>query len=357
MTPYINIIENFDANLDYTISYTYLGSERITTNQVQIREAISGSQPIYDKVSTKFDKNHLVPADTLENGKSYWVKLRVQLNETTWSSWSAEVEFMCLTTPTLTFDSLDEKSYVYNNDVSMSVIYRQEQGERVETYRFTLMNQNKTPITRYPTRIPDTSSPNVFAERMSGLVKGNLYYVGVRITTRNGINYYETHEFVPHFITPTISGIVAVQNNGDAGQVMVQSYLKQMLATQTKPFIPDAPSDNSNNYTYMDEDWIVIPKQMPLMYTRLGMAKASDFIVKLWCKNVLNGIMLHFTEAEGAGVPMTFVKHDNYITCEKEHNGIKSRTRSNTVEGLGLKEFYLYIKVVEYRVLMKIVPV
>ena len=92
------------------------------------------------------------------------------------------------------------------------------------------------------------------------------------------------------------------------------------------------------------------------MYTRLGMAKASDWITKVWCKNVLNGTMFRFAEEENGGVHINFVKHDDYITCEKEYMGVKSRTKSNVVTGLGLKEFYLYIKIIEYRVQMKIVP-
>lgn len=356
MKPYINLIENFDATEQYVVSYTYLGSQRITTNQIQIREAVSGSKPVYNRSTTRFDKNHTVPEDTLVNGKSYWIRVRVQLNESEWSDWSAETEFMCLKTPTLTFDSLDDKNYIYNNDIEMTVVYRQEQGERAETYQFTLMNQNKTPLYKYPTRIPDASSPNVFTERVSDLVKGRLYYIGVRITTKNGINYYETHEFIPHFVTPSLEGIVAVKNNGDDGQVLVQSYLKQMLGTQTKPFIPDGLDDSPLNYTFIDNDWVIIPKELPLMFTRLGMAKASDFVVKLWCKNIINGTMLYFTEELGGGVPMRFVKHDDYITVEKEYHGIKSRTKSNTVENLRLKEFYLYIKVIEYRVEVKIVP-
>lgn len=355
MQPYINLIENFDAKKEYLLTYTYLGAERITTNQVQIREAKSGSTAVYDRTSTKFDKNHTIPASSLFNGKTYWVKIRVQLNETTWSEWSAETEFVCLATPVLVFDSLDAKNYVYNNDVLMSVIYRQEQGEKVETYQFTLMDQNKTPLTKFPVRIPDVTSPNVFTERFSDLIKGKLYYIGVRITTKNGINYFDTHEFIPHFVTPSLEGIMTVKNNGDEGQVLVQSYLKQMLATQTKPFIPNAENDNSNNYTYLGEEWLIIPKEMPLMYTRLGMAKASDWVMKLWCKNVLNGLMLDFSEQEGKGIHVKFFKYDNYIVCEKEFMGIKSRTRSNVITGLKLKEFYLYVKVVEYRIEMKIV--
>ena len=356
MYPYINLIENFDAKKDYTVTFTYLGSERITTNEVTIREAKTGSQPVYTRRSTKFDKNHTIPKDTLVNGGSYWAKIRVQLSATKWTEWSPEMEFLCLSTPIIDFDGIDTDSYVYNNDLLMTAIYRQEQGERVETYQFTLMNANKTPITTYPVRIPDQQSPNVFTERVIGLVRGKLYYIGCRIITKNGINFFTTKEFIPQFVTPTLDGALEVKNNGDDGQVLIQSFLKQMIGTPTKPFIPDAANDNSNNFTYMDDDWIIIPKEMPLMYARLGMAKASDFVIKVWCKNVPNGIMLNFSEELGEGIHIKFVKHDNYITCEKEYMGVKSRTRSNIVPNLRLKEFYLYVKVVEFRVQMKIVP-
>ena len=357
MQPYINIVENFDANLDYVITYNYLGSERITTNEIQIREAVSGSLSVYTRESTKFDKNHLVPALSLLNGKTYWAKIRVKINETTWSEWSPEVEFMCLRKPNITFDSLDEKGYIYNNDIMMTAVYRQEQGERVETYQFTLMNQNKVPVTTYPVRIPDVSSPSVFTERISDLIKGRIYYIGCRVKTKNGINHFEVHEFIPHFVTPSLDGIVTVRNNSEEGQVLVQSYLKQMLGTQTKPFIPNAETDNSNNYTFMSGDWVIIPAEKPLMYTRLGMAKSSDWIMKVWCKNVLDGLMFDFSEQMGNGVHMRFYKNGEFITCEKEYNGVKSRAKSNMVYKLGLKEFFMYVKVVEYRVEIDIVPI
>lgn len=361
-TPYINLIENFDALDEYTIDYTYLGSQRITTNQVQIREAVSGSEPVYDRTSTRFDKEHVVPEGALENGKSYWARVRVQLDESTWSEWSAETEFMTLRTPTLVWDSLDEQDYVYNNDIMMAVVYRQEQGERVEQYRFSLLDQNKHPVTdmQFPWRKPDAASPNILTERLSDLVKGRLYYVGIRIQTRNGINYYETHELIPHFVTPTIDNIIEVKNNGDAGQVLVQAYLKQILGSAVKPHIMNddgsyAPDDNSNRYTYMNDSWIIIPPEQPLLYENLGMARASDWVMKSWQQNVLNGVMFDFSEyADFGGIHIKFVKHDDYITVEKEFKGVKSRTKSNTIEGLGLKPFYMYVRVIEHRIMVHI---
>lgn len=354
-TPYLNIVQNFDALNPYVFEYTYLGSHRITTNQLEIREAVSGSDPMYSRYTTLFDKEHTVPGGTLTNGKVYWAKIRVDIGGE-WTSWSPEIEFMCLKTPNLVWDSLDEQNYVYNNDIMMSVVYRQEQGEQVEQYRFSIMDENKNKIagSQYPWRIPEVYSPNILTERISGLVKGRLYYIGIRIQTRNGINYYETHELIPHFVTPTIDGIIEIKNQDEQGSVLVQTYLKQMLGSAVKPFIANAPDDNSNRYTYLNDDWIIIPHEQPLLYENLGMAKASDWVMKTWQQYVPNGLMYEFSEALGSGIHMRFVKHDEYITIEKEFKGIKSRTKSNTIEGLGLNPFYMYARVIEHRVQVRI---
>lgn len=361
MQPYINQVNNFDATQDYVIEYTYLGSERVLTNEVSIREDVKNSVAVYTRQSTKFDKIHTVAGGSLINGKNYLIKLRVRLGtledeEGGWSDWSPELRFVCLATPTFIFSNLDKNSYVYNNDVMMQVIYRQEQGEKVETYQFSLLDQNKSPLTIFPTRTPNETSPNVLEERFNNLVKGRLYYIKCQVVTRNGINFFDTHQFVPHFASPSLDGIVETQNQSESGQILVQSFLKQTLGIQTRPFVVGENNNDSDNYTYLGNDWVVIPPDKPLKYTSMGMAKASDWVAKVWCKNILNGLFLDFEREDNNGIGLKFYKHDEYITCEKENLGFKSRTISNIVPNLKLKEFYLYIKVVEFRVLMEIVP-
>ena len=361
MQPYINQVNNFDATQDYVIEYTYLGSERVLTNEVSIREDVKNSVAVYTRQSTKFDKNHTVAGGSLINGKNYLIKLRVRLGtsedeEGGWSDWSPELRFVCLATPTFIFSNLDKNDYVYNNDVMMQVIYRQEQGEKVETYQFSLLDQNKSPLTIFPTRTPNETSPNVLEERFNNLVKGRLYYIKCQVVTRNGINFFDTHQFVPHFASPSLDGIVETQNQSESGQILVQSFLKQTLGIQTRPFVVGENNNDSDNYTYLGNDWVVIPPDKHLKYTSMGMAKASDWVAKVWCKNILNGLFLDFEREDNNGIGLKFYKHDEYITCEKENLGLKSRTISNIVPNLKLKEFYLYIKVVEFRVLMEIVP-
>lgn len=359
MEPYINLIENFDAALDYTVEYTFLGSERVLVNELSIRENKQGSLPIYTKQSTKYDKNHKIPKGTLTNGKNYAAKIRVKISDTAWSDWSPEITFICLATPVLQFQSLDSKNYVYNDDIMMTVVYRQEQGEIIDTYQLSLLDQNNLLITEYPTRVPDPKTPNILSERVNGLVKGRLYHIACRVITKNGINYQGIKEFIPHYIAPSIDGVLSVIPQEGSGQVLIQSVLKQLLGTQTRPNVID-PTSTITNLNYMfdsQKEKVIIPKNRPLMYERLGMAKSSDWVAKIWCEKITDGRFLYFTKINGESITMTFVKHKEYITCEKEFVGLKSRTKSNTVPNLGLGAFYLYIKVVEFRVQMTIEPI
>lgn len=355
MYPYINIINNFDARNPYVVGYTYLGADRILTNELSIRENKPNGRSIYSRESTKFDKNHEIPQDTLKNGVSYLAKVRVKVGGK-WSPWSPEVKFLCLAEPTVTFTSLDEKNYIYNNDVLMTAIYRQAQGEKIKTYQFTLMNENKVPITKYPVRYPNENEPNILKERIGGLVKGKLYYVGCRVITHNGINHLEIKEFVPHYVAPTLEGSVQVKNQEDNGQILIQTFMKQLLGTQTKAYIPNAPNDDPMNYSYLNKEWVIIPPSMPLYFTRIGMAKAGDWVFKVWCKNVVNGTMLDFSKEFGDGIHVKIIKHDDYVIAEKEYRGIKSRVRSNIVKDLKLNPFCLYVRSVEHRIQLDIIP-
>ncbi|MBS4462284.1 hypothetical protein JXA27_06895 [Aerococcaceae bacterium zg-B36] len=359
MQPILNIISNFDADKEYAFDFTYLGSERIITNELSIREDKKGSQPVYTGQSTKFDKTHILSSKTLKNGTKYRAKLRVKIGDS-WSEWSAEQSFTCLSTPVFVFSSLQDEKFVYNNEVLMTIRFTQAQGDRVDTFQFVLMDENKVPITKFPTRRPLKGSPNILQERFINLVKGKLYYVGCHVKTISNVVHFESHEFIAHFVAPSLAGVVETLNQQNEGQILIQSYLKQTLGIQTRPYIVNGVSQAANNYIYLNGEKVVIPPDKPLKYLRLGMAKASDFVAKLWLQNIPNGLFLQLDTEKGEGVGMKFYKYSDRIVCRKEFlnedgAGIVSQHRSNIVSNLGTSEFYLYIKVIEYRVQMKIV--
>ena len=76
--PILNMVSNFDATEEHTLTYMYLGTERSTVNQVSIRPDEPNSSPVYTETRTSFDKVHIVPRNALRNGLSYLAKVRVQ---------------------------------------------------------------------------------------------------------------------------------------------------------------------------------------------------------------------------------------------------------------------------------------
>lgn len=353
--PILNQASNYDAKNSYTFTFTYLGAEHTTTNTLSIREDGPGTKPVYEKDQVSLDKNHILPAKTLNNGTAYLAKVRVKLKDG-YSEWSPEIKFTCYTTPRILFDTIDQHQFIYTNDVLMSAIYTQAQNEPVTSYQYTLYDQRHVALVKYPIRKPERNSPTRFSERVSNIKKGKLYYIGLKVVTEHGIIYEQLQEFTAQYITPSVSGIIQPTMNKDDGQIVVDLFLKQLLGTSARAYIPKRKNDNADNYTYWKDDYVFVPKENPLIYTKLAMAKASDWIGKFWVMNVQNGLFLDFSPAEDRGQHIKFYKHDDYITCEKEFGQIKSRTRSNVIKDLKLRPFYMFVYVKEYRVEIKIVP-
>ena len=353
--PILNQASNYDAKNSYTFTFTYLGAEHTTTNTLSIREDGPGTKPVYEKDQVSLDKNHILPAKTLNNGTAYLAKVRVKLKDG-YSEWSPEIKFTCYTTPRILFDTIDQHQFIYTNDVLMSAIYTQAQNEPVTSYQYTLYDQRHVALVKYPIRKPERNSPTRFSERVSNIKKGKLYYIGLKVVTEHGIIYEQLQEFTAQYITPSVSGIIQPTMNKDDGQIVVDLFLKQLLGTSARAYIPHRKNDNADNYTYWKDDYVFVPKENPLIYTKLAMAKASDWIGKFWVMNVQNGLFLDFSPAEDRGQHIKFYKHDDYITCEKEFGQIKSRTRSNVIKDLKLRPFYMFVYVKEYRVEIKIVP-
>lgn len=357
MQPLINLMGNFDALLDFKVEFTYLGSDKITTNEVEIRPSGINTQPIYKRQSSRFDKHHVIPAGTLTNGQSYRIKIRVLLHDSTWSVWSPEVEFICLKTPNVIFENLQEDKFVYNNDILFRAIFQQEQGDRVETYQFVLMDSKRIPIAKFPVRRTEAITPNLMQERITDLDKGRLYYIGVYITTTNGVQYFDKHEFIAHYVAPSTSGIIETKNDEETGLVLLQAYLQQNVGIQVTPYIVK-DEDKANvapvDYAYIGGEKIIIPEHRPLRYSRLGMAEASDFVVKLWCQLPKNGKFLEFMTENQNGIGISLYKRDDRVVLIKEFlnedsNGIRSIHTSNVINGLGKQPFYLYVKMIEFR--------
>lgn len=342
-------IEPWDATKGTSVYFTYTGFKQALENELVITDDATG-EIVYQFLFSSFEKVHHLPPNELFNGKVYKARLRVRDTDGVYSPYSNTVEFRTFKSPVLDITSIDNHGYVYNTDVTFEAIYSQENKENVKNYRFSLYDENEDLIRDYPIRNPER--PNELTEVITGLEKGKGYFIQCSIETVNGMVYTHRERFIPMYIVPSINGVISTRSDKEEGFIRVTSNLKQIIGTQVQG-TPRVIGDDydSDNYEYFEEDWIVIPKERPVLFTGLGMNRASDFVMKVWCKSVpSNTKFLDLSPTKNEGIPIEFWKYDNKVVAVKKLNGTTSRYCSNVVTIPKDAPFMLYVKVIEHRI-------
>jgi len=347
INPILLVIPPWDATKGTSIYYAYTGSKQATENQMIIVDAET-DVIVYNQLFRTFEKVHHVPALAIANGGTYRARLRVKLADGTFTSYSSDIEFMAFATPVVTIDNIDGQGYVYNTDVTFVATYSQSNGEKLKNYKFSLYDENEHLIENYPVRLPSLSNPNSLSETVNGLEKSNGYSIEVRIETENGMLNTYRKRFIPLYIVPSINGVVSTVADTDDGFVRITANLKQILGTKVKAL---DSADNSLSFDYQDEDWVVIPQHAPLIFTGLGMNRASDFMMKVWCKQIPNNTkFLELSPVGDKPIAIEFWKKSDRIIAVKKHGILNSVHVSNIISIPFSSEFMLYAKVIEHRI-------
>jgi hypothetical protein len=356
--PKLLRIAPWDALKGTSVYFTYTGSRQALDNHLVISKVSTG-EIMYSYEFSSFEKVHHIPPSILVNGETYKAKLRVKFDDGTFSPYSQEIQFKTFATPVLDIDNIDGQGYVYNRDVTFIAVYSQVDGEKVKTYRFSLYDENEDLISNYPLRYPMTEE---LTEVIKGLEKGKGYFIECVIETLNGIVYTHRERFIPMYIVPSANGVISTRNDEEEGFVRITANLNQVLGTQVRgdskkkvDYVSGVDNDDddydSDNYEYIDNDWVVVPSNKPIIFKGLGMNRASDFVSKVWCKGIpSNTKFMEISPAENKGIGIQFWKYDDRVVVVKEYNGIVSRHCSNIVLIPDIAEFMVYAKVIEHRI-------
>lgn len=346
--PILSTINPFDAMLGTSIYYIYTGSAQSKANNLRITDATTGLA-VYDFLFEGVEKVHHLPPNVLVNGKKYKAKLRVKMTDGTYSPYSNEVPFIALATPVLDIESIDGHGYVYNSDVTFVARYSQSDGEVVKSYRFRLYNEHEELIKSFPIHYPSDAGI-VLTETIEKLEKGKGYFVECSIETRNGVTWSQRERFIPLYYVPSINGVIQTTNDSDEGFVRIATNLKQMVGTQVRATDPN-DTYISDNYDYVDNDWIVVPADNPLIFKGLGMNRASDFVMKVWCKGIPdNSMFLELSPKDETGIIIQLWKYDDRIIAVKQYGDVTSRHRSNIIQIPDDAQFMLYVRAIEHRI-------
>ncbi|MEX3625177.1 hypothetical protein [Viridibacillus arvi] len=347
--PMLTRIAPFDALKGTSIYFTYFGSKQAIENNLRIKDKSTGLV-VYDFNYTGFEKVHHLPPNVIGNGKVYIAKIRVKYLDGTYSPYSNEVEFTTVKTPVLDIENIDGQGYVYNSDITFIARYSQSDGEMVRTYRFHLYDEKEDLIQSFPLRSPTDGAGIVLTETVTKLEKGKGYFIECVVETVNGFTWSQKEKFIPLYIVPSINGVIQTRNDSDEGFVRITANLKQLLGTQVRATDPN-DTYISDNYEYENEEWVIVPSDNPIVFKGMGMNRASDFVMKVWCKNVpIGSQFLELSPQQGQGIPIKFWRYADRVLAVKEYSGIMSRHTSNVVNIPKSGEFMLYARVIEHRI-------
>lgn len=224
----------FDAEKECRLQFTYSGSQ-IFSYKLTIRENSSNTEiesgdltgePVYEQEVAWMNTYIIIPANTLENGKSYNFQLIVygENKDNDASLPSSPIVLKCLKTPVFKFANVPappaSPMTVKNSYLDVEMLYEQENGELLNEYYVMLYYENKTSLV-YTSSIQYADNLTV---RISELMDMARYYIRAVGSTVNGMEIDTGFvEFSCNYLKPDLFMKFRADNIREEGSVRLSS--------------------------------------------------------------------------------------------------------------------------------------
>lgn len=236
----------FDATLDYIIQFTYNGNQ-VVKNQLVVRDNFS-NEIVFDDTVVSMAKKHLIPANTLVNGKTYNMTIQVYyLNdegEETPDTISDTILAKCYTTPVLEFTNLP--LVVRNAAYTFTLTYTQAEDDIIDTYQISMYDSGNNLLYALDMVYPAPSTVEYeFSVNINDLFDGQKYSIRCVATSVAGMRVDTgLRGFAVEYLRPQNYSIFYVENAPKVCSVQIMSNVK----------IIDGFTDNGEPPTYIDGD-------------------------------------------------------------------------------------------------------
>lgn len=284
-SPIWDDIKTFNADKEYIFTFNVIGGNQVVGNNLVI-ERIEDNAVVYDEVQDTFMLRHILPAGTLENGKSYRAKIRTKDINNNWSNFSTSLIFWCYSEPQLHITTIDytNQNRVYNQTVLFETTYYQAEGEILQSYRYLLYDENKRLIKAFPEHFADGSQ--LLTQEIAGLDNGKLYHLEVKTISPNGnIGTTGLVPFIPFYVAPKLSAALFAENVPEQGAIKISANIIQI---RLKLYDKDGNFIEYEDVEYVDDDWIDMNREdYAYLIADEGFdLPQSDFIMQIWCKDL-----------------------------------------------------------------------
>ena len=273
--PILNPIAAFDATKEHIISFIVIGGSQVVANRLTIQDNQTGNV-VYSKIQSSLKLEHILPANTLQNGGYYNAIVETIDNANNMSSPSTPVPFYCYSSPVLTITNIPETETIGNGTYEFKGNYSQTEGELLNSYQFTLYNSNKevlsqTPLIYYST---DSSLSYTFV----GMSNDTSYYIELSGQTINntkmttGLLY-----FTVRYIQPASFAICDLVNDCANGYVQISSNIVAIDGRSN----PDPP-------IYIDDKEVDLTDPDAWVNWNSGFRIQDDFTMGAWGRSFNN---------------------------------------------------------------------
>lgn len=270
--PILYTITPFDKINEYKVRFTYDGSQA-KQNRLIIKNYKTLSV-VYDQTIVNYRLEHIIPANTLENGVTYSVQVQVYDVYGNSTELSNEIIFTCLATPSFYFKNLNSNQIIETINYEVSLFYSQEQGEKLNSYYIVLYDSNNHVVHKSTTNYNTDSLYYI----LEGLNNTSTYYIEAHGQTINGIAISTAKiPFTVEYSQPSVFSVIQIENDSTQGIVNVKS---NMISVDGK---------YNGNPTYVNGQRIDLSSGEPVIFNE-GFNLTASFSMQIKIMNFNIGV-------------------------------------------------------------------
>lgn len=339
----VSPIKPFSSSQSYDFPFIYTSGDQAVKNNLVIQR-LSDNVEVYNQTIDSFQLKHPLPPNTLQSGQVYKACIRIANINNQFSEFSDWIIFWVLDNPTITIDNIDYANHnrVYGQTITFSATYTHPNGELLQSYRYLLYDSNQVLIQSFPEVFADGSQP--LTQEIAGLQNGEEYYVEVKTLSVNG---QEASSglilFRPFYISPKLLSVLTVENLSDQGAVKVSANIIQIIG---KLYDANGNEIDSRTIEYVNGEEIDLTRSdyEKLVFQEGFKIDKSDFVLKLWCKNIPDDKVFLTLRSENGKIEL--MKYNNKIHTFKYINGFSypAHFASNELVVNADEQFMVYMK-------------
>ena len=221
MAAYIYNIAPFDATKDYEVGFVYTDGNQVYYNDIKITDSET-SATVYTHREQTLQHKHMIPANTLQNGKEYIAVITIYDVGNDVCSISQPSFFICLSNPTFKFLNISENQTIKSPSFTAKLSYYQPEGEDLQSYSFLLYEENKNLLSTSSLMFDTDNMVYTF----DGLNDDTQYYIKGTGKTINGITVETDYVlFNVDYVAPTNWGVISLTNIPEKGTIQIKSNI------------------------------------------------------------------------------------------------------------------------------------